>query len=288
MQVVVTPGYFEAMSTPLVRGRYFDARDTDSGPGAIIIDERLAGRFWPGKDAIGRRMCKPSGPNDILKPNENTRWLTVVVVIRNVELEDLAGRPGNSGAYYFPAAQAVPRGLVVAIKTARSDPEAVLQTVRAELKKIDPAMPLANVRTMTEYTALSLMSRKAAMTLAASFGLVSLFLSSIGIYGVLAYVVTQRSREIGIRIALGSTTRGIFHLVLREGLWLVVGGLTLGFGATFALRRALEAQIYGLGALDPVIMASVLGILGVIAGAACSLPARRAKKVDPVVVLTKQ
>jgi predicted permease len=288
MQVIVTPGYFEAMSTPLVRGRYFDDRDTDPGPGAVIIDERLAERFWPGKDAIGRRMYKPNGPNDILKPNENTRWLNVVGVVRNVELEDLAGRPGNTGAYYFPAAQAVPRGLFVAIKTAGTDPAAVLKTVRDELKKIDPAMPLSNVRTMTDYAALSLMSRRAAMTLATAFGLVSLFLSAIGIYGVLAYVVTQRSREIGIRIALGSSTRGIFKLVLREGLWLVVFGLILGFGGTIALRRALQTQIYGLGALDPAVIASVLMILGTSALAACSLPARRATKVDPMTVLSQQ
>src|SRR5204863_1210976 len=143
-------------------------------------------------------------------------------------------------------------------------------------------------RTMTDYAALSLMSRRAAMTLATSFGLISLFLSAIGIYGVLAYVVTQRSREIGIRIALGSTARGIFNLVLREGLWLVVSGLILGFGGTLALRRALQTQIYGLGALDPVVIASVLMILGAIALAACSLPARRATKVDPMTVLSQQ
>src|SRR5205814_1269187 len=128
-------GYFEAMSTPLVRGRYFDDRDTDTAPGTVIIDERLAQRFWPGKDPIGKRMYKPNGPQDLLKPNEHTRWLSVVGVVRSVELEDLAGRPGNSGAYYFPAAQSVPRGLIVAIKTAGNDPAAVLQTVRAELKK---------------------------------------------------------------------------------------------------------------------------------------------------------
>ena len=126
------------------------------------------------------------------------------------------------------------------------------------------------------------------MTLATAFGLVSLFLSAIGIYGVLAYVVTQRSREIGIRIALGSTTRGIFKLVLREGLWLVVFGLILGFGGTLALRRVLQTQIYGLGALDPAVIASVLMILGTIALAACSLPARRATKVDPMTVLSQQ
>lgn len=286
MQVIVTPGYFEAMSTPLVRGRYFNERDNETGPGAVIVDERLAQRFWPGADPAGKRMYRPMNPRDLLRVDENTRWLTVVGVVREVRLEDLAGRIGSAGAYYFPAAQVAPRGMVVAIKAA-SDPDAVLRTVRAELQKIDPAMPLANVRTMTEYTSLSLMPRRAAMLLATSFGLVSLFLSAIGIYGVLAYLVTQRSREIGIRIALGSTTRGIFNLVLREGLLLVASGLVLGLAGTVAFRQVLQNQIYGLGAMDPLVIGSVMTILGTIALAACSLPARRATQVDPVAVLNQ-
>ena len=126
------------------------------------------------------------------------------------------------------------------------------------------------------------------MLLAISFGFISLFLSSIGIYGVLAYLVTQRTREIGIRIALGSTARGIFKLVLREGLLLVACGLVLGLVGTVALRRSLQSEIYGLGAMDPVVMGIVMATLGIIAVAACSLPARRATQVDPVAVLTQQ
>jgi predicted permease len=286
MQVVVTPGYFEAMSTPLVRGRYFEDRDNETAPGAVIVDERLARRFWPGGDPIGKRMYRPTNPRDLLKIDENTKWLTVVGVVRDVQLEDLAGRP-TTGTYYFAAAQVSPRGLVMAIKTA-GDPSAVLRTVRSELQKIDPAMPLSNIRTMDEYTSLSLISRRAAMLLATSFAIVSLFLSAIGIYGVLAYVVAQRSREIGIRIALGSSTAGIFKLVLQEGMWLVIGGLILGLIGIAALRQILQTQIYGLGAMDPTVIAIVLTTLGAIALAACSLPARRATKVDPIAILNTQ
>jgi predicted permease len=178
MQIIVTPGYFEAMRTSLVRGRYFNDHDNETSTGAVIVDDRLARRFWPGSDPIGRRVYRPENPRDLLKVDENTHWLTVVGVVREVQLEDLAGGTGIAGAYYSPAAQAVPRGLVLAIKTA-GDPAAVLRTVRAELGKIDPAMPLANVRTMTEYTSLSLMSRRAAMMLATAFALVSLFLSGM-------------------------------------------------------------------------------------------------------------
>lgn len=270
-----------------MRGRCFDERDDESRPGVVIVDEPLAQKFWPGADPIGRRMYRPTNPRDLLAVDENTRWLTVVGVVREVQLEDLAGRAGSVGAYYFPAAQAVPRGLVVAIKTT-TDPAAVLRAVRADLQKIDPAMPLSNVRTMTEYTSLSLMSRRAAMLLATSFGLVSLLVSAIGIYGVLAYLVTQRSREIGIRIALGSTSHGILRLVLREGAVLVTSGLVLGLAGTVSLRRVLASQICGLGAMDPRVIGIALLTLGMIALAACSLPARRATQVDPVAVLNRQ
>ena len=126
------------------------------------------------------------------------------------------------------------------------------------------------------------------MVLATAFGIVSLFLSAVGIYGVLAYLVTQRSREIGIRIALGSTARGIFQLIAKEGLWLVATGLALGFAGTMVLRRTLQSQIYGLGAMDPAVIAIVMLTLGVIALTACALPARRATRVDPVAVLNEQ
>jgi predicted permease len=287
MQVTVTDGYLEAMNTRLVRGRYFNDHDNENATRAIIVDERLARKFWPGADPIGKRMYNPSNPRDLLKIDEKTQWLTVVGVVREVQLEDLAGRKGSVGAYYLPAAQTVPRGLTLAVKTS-GDPENVLPAIRSELKKIDPAMPLATVRTMNEYVSRSLMSRRAAMTLAIAFGFVSLFLSAIGIYGVLAYLVNQRTREIGIRIALGSTAQGIFRLVLREGLWLIVTGIVLGLAGVVLLRNVLEAQIYGLAAMDPLVMMVVVGTLGAIALAACSLPAGRATRVDPVAALSQQ
>ena len=284
MQVTITPGYFEAMRTPLVRGRYFEDRDNEAAPGVVIVDERLAQKFWPGRDPLGRRMYKPNNPRDLLSIDANTRWLTVVGVVREVQMEDLAGRPNAVGAFYFPAAQVVPRGLVLAIETA-ADPAGVLRTVRTAMTGIDPAMPTPDVRTMTERTALSLMPRRAALLLAPR-GFVALFLAAIGIYGVLAYLVTQRRREIGIRMALGSTARGIFALVLREGMLLVAGGLAVGLAGTIALRRVMQSQIYGVGATDPMVIGLVIATLGAIALVACSLPARHATRVDPATILS--
>jgi predicted permease len=285
MQVMVTPGYFEAIGTPLLRGRFFNDGDTDTAPGAIIVDERLARRFWGSADPIGKRMYKPANAQEVLKVDAHTRWLTVVGVVREVRMEDLAGEPNSVGAYYMPAAQVVPRGLALAIKTA-ADPAAVLKTVRTELNRIDPAMPLADIRTMDERAARSLMPRRTALLIALSFAIVALFLSTIGLYGVLAYVVSQRTREIGIRMALGSTVRGIFTLVLREGLVLIGSGLALGLAGAVALRRVMESQVYGVGTLDPIVIGLVIITLGSIAAAACSLPARRATRVDPVMILT--
>jgi predicted permease len=284
MRIIVTPGYFEAMGTRLVSGRYFDDHDNENGALTAIVDQRLAQKFWPGADPIGKRMRRPENPSDILKVDENTHWITVVGVVRDVKLEDLAGKPTTAGAYYFPAAQTAPRGLVLAIKTA-TDATLVLQSVRSELKKLDPAMPFSNVRMMAEYASLSLMPRRTAMLLATSFGLISLFLSAVGMYGVLAYLVSQRTREIGIRIALGCTNQGIFRLVLREGLLLVATGLGIGLVGAIALRRVLESQIYGLTAMDPRVMVVVIVTLGAIALAACSLPAQRAMRVNPSSVL---
>jgi hypothetical protein len=230
-------------------------------------------------------MYEPSNPQELLKTDEHTRWLTVVGVVREVQLEDLAGRPNGAGTYYFAAAQVAPRGLVLAIETAM-DPASMFRMIRTSLNRIDPAMPLSDVRTMDDRTARSLIPRRAALLLALSFALVATFLSAIGIYGVLAYLVTQRTREIGIRLALGSTARGVFGLVLREGLVLVAGGLTVGLAGTIALRRVLQSQVYGIGATDPMVIGLVFATLGAIALVACSLPARYATRVNPVTILS--
>jgi predicted permease len=283
-QVNVTPGYFESMSIPLVRGRLFDNHDTASSQPVVIVDESLARKFWPNQDPIGRRMRQPGNPNNLMMVDEHTRWLYVVGVVRDIRLEDLAGGKNKAGTYYFVWDQSPFRGADLTIKTS-SDTSAVLRLVRAEISKIDPELPLYDIHSMDDRMATSLMSRKASMLLATSFGFVALFLSSIGIYGVLAYLVAQRTREIGIRIALGSSGAEIFRLVLREGLLLVVSGFIIGLIGTAGLRHAIENQIYGITALDPVVIGIVVASLGVVGIVACTLPARRATRVDPVSIL---
>jgi len=274
------------MSIQLVRGRFFDDRDIPTAPGTVIVDERLARKFWPNQDPVGRRMYMPDDPGDLLKVTERTRWLTVVGVVKDVRLEDLAGGTNSVGAYYFPFAQSWSRSTVFAVKTT-GDTATVMQAVRMEMSKIDPELPLFDVRTMAERTATSLMSRKASMLIALAFGMIALFLSAVGIYGVLAYLVAQRKKEIGIRMALGSTTRQIFQLVLREGMLLVIIGFVLGISGTVVLRRSIENQIYGVQPLDPFVMGAVVVALCAVALVACTLPAWRATRVDPVIVLNQ-
>jgi putative ABC transport system permease protein len=275
------------MQIPLLRGRYFEDRDNETAPGAVIVDERLAHRFWPGRNPVGQRMYRPGDSNDIMKTDENTRWLTVVGVVRPVLLDDLAGTGSPVGAYYFPYAQDPWRTFTFAVKSA-GDPAGLAGAVRAEVARVDPELALFDVRTMVQRSELSLSSRRTALMLAVGFGAVALFLSALGIYGVLAYQVTQRLREIGIRVALGSTGAGIVRMVLREGLVLAVAGLGVGVAGAVVLRKVVENEIYGVGALDPLVIGCVVVLLTTVVLAASVFPARRAIRVDPMRVLNQQ
>ena len=297
--VDVTPGYFEAMGVRLVRGRYFDQRDArlepkaaGSGkPGgvlAVIVDESLAKRFWAGQDPIGRRMYKPSDvtQGDLTAITAKTVFYTVVGVIADVKLHDLTEGGKTMGAYYFPMDQNTSSGMTFAVKTA-GDPLSLTSAVRGVLNGLDRELPVFDTQTMDLHLENSLVSRRSPVLPSLSFCVVALCLSAIGIYGVLAYLVTQRRKEIGIRIALGSSARGIFELVLREGLALIGGGFVLGaIGATM-LRRSLESQLFGVSAADPIVLVAVTAILAVVAIAACALPARRATRIDPIIALSE-
>ena len=284
--VSATPGYFETMRIPLVRGRYFQDSDTSTSQPAVIVDEKLALRFWPNQDPIGHRMYQPSDSNNLLKTDEHTRWLYVVGVVRSVRIEDLSTST-PVGVYYFPYSQSPERYFTLAARTA-GDPESVMHSIRSKMAAIDPELAIFDVRTMSERGELSLSSRRTSMTLALSFGALALFLAAIGIYAVLAFVVAQRRREIGIRIALGSTPARIVQLVLHEGLVLVGIGLQVGIAGSFLLRSAVAGQIYGVQPFDPLVLLSVIAVLGLIALAACLVPARRAVQVDPMIVLNEE
>jgi putative ABC transport system permease protein len=193
----------------------------------------------------------------------------------------------KNGAYFYPLRQRPQSAVGVAIRTAQS-PESVIASVRRELAQIDPEVPFYGVRTMEDRLSSSLIDRRTPTLLASGFAVVALFLAAIGIYGVLAYQVSQRRREIGIRMAPGAGSGNIFGLILREGSFIVVIGAVFGLVGSYLVRQTLQSQLYEVGAMDPRVIASVGVALGIVAMTACVLPARRASKTDPMVALTEQ
>lgn len=285
-RLAVTPGYLETMGISLLRGRDFQDSDNQNSPRVVIVDQNLAQRFWPNRDPVGQRMYEPGEHAQIIS-DEHTVWYRVVGVVRSVRLQDLSGTGNPTGTYYFPFAQQASNSFTIAINTA-ADSASTIPAIRAQLAAIDPDLALFDVRTMAQREELSLSSRRTSMLLALAFGLLALFLAAIGIYGVLAYLVAQRRREIGIRVALGSTHSGIVKLVAREGFILVGVGLALGIIAAISFRSVIRSEIYGVGPLDPLVVGAVTVVFGIVALCACIVPARRAAQVDPMIVLNQQ
>jgi predicted permease len=283
----ISPGYFEAMGISMTKGRSFDESDNETAPRVVIVDEQLAQHFWPNSDPVGRRMYLPGNPQDILKVDEHTTWLTVIGVVRNLRYEHMEDKGGSAGAYYRPIEQEPDNTLTFALK-AVGDTDSAVRALRAEIFRLDPDLAVFDVHSMSERIDLSLAARKTSMLLANAFGGVALFLAMLGIYGVLAYLVAQRTREIGIRVALGSSRGSILKMVLREGLELVVVGLVLGIIAAVSMQKAVASEIYGVRALDPLVLVSVMAVLAIVALAACAVPARRAMRVDPIIALRSE
>ena len=234
-------------------------------------------------------MYFPTDINDLLAKPKEEQMLTIVGVIEPIRLRGMVEATGASqtGAYYSTFRQNPSRTLGFAVRTAQA-PESVTNAIRRQIAQIDPELPFYGVRTMDDRLEASLMDRRTPMLLATGFAAVALFLAAIGIYGVLAYQVSQRRREIGIRMALGAASGSIFSLVLREGGLIVGAGTALGLVGAFAVRQTLQAQLYETGAMDPVVVAGVAAMLIIVATVACVLPARRAAKTDPLIALSDQ
>jgi predicted permease len=286
-RISVTPGYFEAMAIPLADGRFFDERDTDKATKVVIVDERLAKKFWPDTSPVGRRMWRPTSIESMAQPGRDAEWFTVVGVVGSVKLRALVDPDERVGAYYFPFEQSTSSGVTFAVRTT-ARPDSITASLRNAIIEIDAELPLYDVEVMQDRIDDSLVARRSPMLLSLGFGSVALLLAAIGIYGVLAYMVAQRTKEIGIRMALGSTSRQVLKLVLGEGARILAAGFVLGIAGALALGRFIETVLYGVRPMDPVVLGSVASLLLIIALIACLLPARRATRVDPARALRQE
>ena len=272
---IVSPDYFRAMSIPLRKGRAFSDRDKTDAPPVVIINETFARRFFPGEDPIGKGIIPGEGKGNV--PRE---IVGVVGDVRHAAL-DVETTP----EYYVPYEQANVVHLTVVARTASANPMSMAAPLQAAIKSVDKEQPVYNVRAMTQLLEESVARRRFNMTLLGTFALLALLLASIGIYGVMSYSVEQRTREIGIRIALGAQIKDVLKLILKQGMTLTLFGLALGLLVAFFITKLMASLLYGVSATDPLIFGGVALMLLCVALLACYIPARRAAKVDPNVAL---
>lgn len=276
----VTAGYFEALNMKLISGRFFNATDTATAPQVAIIDQDFANRMWPGQNPLGKRVTNKTVPNS--DPPQPI-WSTIVGVVGHVKNYSL-DKQGREQAY-FPLAQSPGfRSMFVAVR-AIGDPQVLTQAVRREVQAIDPEQPIFGVATMDQLLEDSMAQPRLNSVLLTLFAALALALASIGIYGVMSYVVTLRGHEIGIRMALGAQRSDVWGMVLKQGVRLVAIGLMIGTVCSLVLTRAISSLLYGVSASDSITYLAVSAILLTVAVVAVSVPARRATRVDPVIAL---
>ena len=281
---LATPGYFRALGIGLVAGRVFDDHDTADTPPVVVVSESLARRYFAGEDPIGKRIAPggrvvaPNGP----QPAPPINWLTIVGVVRDVRTSSVDS--DAPAMVYRTVWQASNLNLSLAIRT-NADSATLAEAIRREVKVVDRNEPVFAVKTMDEVVGSALAERRFSMLLLALFAGTALVLSAIGIYGVMAYFVSQRTQEIGIRIALGASSRDLLRLVLGEGVRLAAAGVALGLVGALALTRAVSSLLYRVDPRDPWTFAALAAALTVVALVACYLPARRAARVDPICAL---
>ncbi|HEY6189282.1 MAG TPA: ABC transporter permease [Pyrinomonadaceae bacterium] len=274
---LTSPAYFQTMGIPFVQGRDFNARDTKDSPDAVIINKVMAERFWPGEDPLGKRIQLSA---------ETTRWREVVGVVGNEKLSGLDSEIGP--AIYVPLTQnSFPNAMrsIFIVARTEGEPMSLVSGIQKELRSIDAEQALFQIRTLDEVISNSLAQRRFNSLLMVIFAALAGLLAAVGIYGLIAYSVTQRTHEIGVRLALGAQPFDVLKMVLGQGVRLSLVGIALGLVASFALTRLLSSLLYGVSATDPITFLGIPLLLTAVALLASYLPARRATKVDPMIAL---
>ncbi len=269
----ITPGYFSAMGTRLIDGREFTEQDDEKATRVAIVNETFARRFWPGEKPLGKRFSL--GGTD-------APMIEVVGIAEDGKYAGLTEDPRSF--VYRPIWQSY-SGSSNLIVRSRTDSERLLVTLRGEIAALDPQLPISSAKSMVDHLSFPLLPARLAAILLGGFGLLALVLAAIGLYGVMSYTVSKRTREIGIRMALGADPRDVMSLVLKNGMALVAAGVAIGLVAAFALTRVMTSLLYGVSATDAMTFIVVAALLTGVALVACFVPARRATKVDPMVAL---
>ena len=274
--ITIAPNYFRTLGIPLIEGRDFTRQDDENAPATAIVSRNLAERLWPGENAIGRRISWPTLMGPPRPP------LEVVGVAADCKYRSLAGEAPL--LMYVPLFQHYSGRVTVIVRTA-SHPQSAFPAVRREISALDKDLPVFGMKTMREHVAFSVWQQRMAGSLIGAFGLLALFLATLGLYGVIAHSVSQRAHEIGIRMALGAQKSHVLRLVVRQGMILTLIGVGIGIAGAFALTRFLSSLLYGVKPTDPLTLAAVSLLLTGVSLLACYIPARRATKVDPMVAL---
>ena len=275
----VTPGYFATLGISLLQGRDLSWSDTPDARPAIVISQATARAFWPGRDPLGRRL--KLGPAD----DQSVPWLTVVGVVGNVRQLDLVREPRP--AIYLAASQDAGTGDIIRdwVVRASADPATVAPTVRAAVSATDPTLPIARVQTLDRIRSAATAREEFTLLLVGLFGALALVVAVTGLYGVTAFAVAQRTRELGIRIALGATRLDVIRLVLALGGRLIIAGIAIGMATSLGLSQLMRSMLFGISARDPLTFVGVAALLAALSLVACYVPARRAMRVDPVIAL---
>jgi putative ABC transport system permease protein len=270
-----TTDYFSTMKIPIIRGRFFDDRDTMESQPVAIIDESMQRKYWPNEDPVGKRITFQGGQN-------NPIWREIVGMVGHVKHNGLEGE--SRVQYYIPHSQVQNAGMNLVVRT-NVDPASLSGAVRGAISQMDKDLPVFRVRTMEQFVNDSTAPRRFALTLVAIFAAVALALAAVGLYGVLSYSITQRSHEIGIRVALGAQVRDVLRLVVGQGMLLALAGVVLGSVAAFLLTKLMANLLFNVTPSDPLTFATIAFLLTLVALLACFVPARKATKVDPIEAL---